>query len=99
MLAIVLNKPNQDKLTYTDKNLRYGDTAAYRVRACVVNDGKTEYSKYSNVVKFKSKLDTPKLNTTRSGLYAATVKLKSVKGAAGNTYTGEASDTKTCKTK
>ncbi len=41
MLAIVLNKPNQDKLTYTDKNLRYGDIAAYRVRACVVNDGKT----------------------------------------------------------
>ena len=91
----MLNKPNQDKLTYTDKSLRYGDIAAYRVRACVVNDGKTEYSKYSNVVKFKAKLDTPK----RSGLYAATVKWKSVKGADGNTYTGEASDTKTCKTK
>ena len=99
MLAIVLNKLNQDKRTYTDKSLRYGDTATYRVRACVVNDGKTEYSKYSNVVNFKAKLDTPKLNTTRSGLYAATVKRKSVKGADGNTYTGEASDTKTCKTK
>ena len=83
MLATVLNKPNKDKLTYTDKSLSYGDTAAYRVRACVVNDGETEYSKYSNVVKFKAKLDTPKLNATRSGLYAATVKWKSVKGADG----------------
>ena len=38
MLATVLNKASKDKLTYTDKSLSYGDTAAYRVRACVVNN-------------------------------------------------------------
>lgn len=56
-----------------DTNIKYGKNYYYKVRAFLNNDEEKEYSRYSDIVHFKAKLNAP------TGVKAASISYKKIK--------------------